>query len=141
MPFTNRIISSQDFRRLIPAIEQARASWSTYAPYLDHFHTQLRRARVATPQQIPDDVVTMNSRVELSRGPSEEPSDSATCTLVYPEEERAGDGRVSVLTPLGAALLGARVGEEVYWPSTDGPRTAKVRQLIYQPEAAGHLTL
>jgi regulator of nucleoside diphosphate kinase len=56
--------------------------------------------------------------------------------LVYPEEEATYQGRISVLSPMGMALLGAHVGEEVCWTSSAGPEVAKVQRLLYQPEAA-----
>jgi regulator of nucleoside diphosphate kinase len=132
------VLNERDFDRLNELVTTARR---THGPLAAALGDGLGRSKPVAPARVPKSVVTMNSRVELSRGPADDPSDSATCTLVYPDQERAGEGRVSVLTPLGTALLGARVGEEVYWPSTDGPRTAKVRQLVYQPEAAGDLSL
>ena len=57
-------------------------------------------------------------------------------TLVYPEDESLRDGTVSILSPMGMALLGARVGEEVHWDSADGPQVARIVELLFQPEAA-----
>ena len=133
MPFSNRIVSKSDHERLVAAAGRARASWVTYAPYLDLFRTELRRADVVPPGEVPDDVVTMNSRFALSHRHSGE---TVNCTLVYPGGEDARAGKISVLSPMGHALLGARVGEEVCWLTPDGPEVATVRRLHYQPEAA-----
>jgi regulator of nucleoside diphosphate kinase len=128
-----RITSAADSHKLVAAVDRARRSWWDYVPYLDLFRGQLRRARVVPPGEVPEDVITMNSRFAVV-DPQE---DTATCyTLVYPEEAAPLRGKVSVLSPMGMALLGARVGEEVFWMSSDGPRVGKVRHLLYQPEAA-----
>ena len=64
-------------------------------------------------------------------------TDEQICyTLVYPEEDAPHAGRISVLSPMGMVLLGARVGDEVCWNSSVGPRAARVARLLYQPEAA-----
>ena len=134
MSLAKRIVSANDHERLIPVLDRARSSWLTYAPYLDLFRSELRRSRPVPSPDVPGDVITMNSKFALSlRG-----GDGPVCyTLVYPEEEAPQLGKVSVLTPLGTALLGARVGEEVCWISTDGPEVATVQKLLYQPEADG----
>ena len=134
MLLAKRIVSANDRERLIPVVDRARGSWLTYAPYLDLFRSELRRSRPVAASDVPGDVVTMNSRFLLShpRG------DRTVCyTLVYPEEEAPQLSKASVLSPMGAVLLGARVGEEVCWVSTDGPEVATVEKLLYQPEANG----
>ena len=134
MLLCERIVSADDRDRLVPILERARSSWMTYAPYLDVFRTELRRSRALAPSDVPRDVITMNSRFALAH-PRDE---GAICyTLVYPEEESPQQGKVSVMSPMGPALLGARVGEEVCWISSDGPEVAKVQRLLYQPEADG----
>src|SRR5687767_7997128 len=134
MLLANRILSSIDRERLIPVVERARGSWLTYAAYLDRFHADLRRSQAVPSSDVPGDVITMNSRFALSRPGGD---GLVSYTLVYPEEESAQFGKLSVLTPMGTALLGARVGEEVCWVSSDGPEVATVERLIYQPEADG----
>jgi regulator of nucleoside diphosphate kinase len=131
-----RLFSADDKERLIPAIQRARNSWLTYAPFLDSFAAELRRSPDVPPCDVPADVITMNSRAVLL-GPRE---DGAVCyTLVYPEDEGVQQGKVSVLSLMGMALLGARVGDDISWHSSDGPEVAKVLRLLYQPEAASHV--
>jgi len=115
-------------------IDRARDSWLTYAPCLERFRSDLRRSRGVPPAEVPADMITMNSRFVLShpRG-----GGWIGYELVYPEEESPQLGKLSVLTPTGMALLGARVGDEVCWVAADGPETARVERLLYQPEAAG----
>lgn len=132
------VVNQQDRRRLSEAIASARQSWRTYGPYLDWLTEQLKQAEAREPADVPGDVVTMNSRVEmedLRTGQTE------ALSLVYPDEQPPGGDRVSVFDPPGLALLGSRVGDVLGWTESDGPRTARVRKLSYQPEAAGDLDL
>ena len=131
MLLNNRMISIADREKLLLALDQARQSWLTYAPYLDLFRAEVRRTQGVPSQEIPDNVITMNSRFTIS----ESPVGRELCyTLVYPEDEARHLHRVSVLSPIGAALLGARVGERIAWHSSAGPEAATVRSLLYQPE-------
>lgn len=94
---------------------------------------ELERAEVVEPTQLPPDVVSMHSTVRLQEKHS---GRTFELTLVYPTE--VGEGRVSVLAPIGSALLGLAVGSEIEWPLPGG-QTARieVQGLLYQPEAAG----
>jgi regulator of nucleoside diphosphate kinase len=134
MLLCERIVSVQDKQRLTAAVERARSSWSTYAPYLDFFGAELRRALVLPPSQVPDDVITMNSRFVLADPRSGE---STSYSLVYPDAQTQRHDELSVLTPMGIALLGARVRDEVCWTSSEGPEVAMVQRMLYQPEKAG----
>ena len=80
-------------------------------------------------------MITMNSRFALR---DEHTGDTICYTLVYPEEEAPRDDKLSVLSPMGMVLYGAKVGEEVCWMSAAGPQVATVEKLLYQPESAGH---
>jgi len=100
----------------------------------DALEEELDRAEVVEPSALPTDVVSMNSTVHVQERRS---GREFELTLVYPED--AGEaGRVSVLAPIGSALLGLSVGSEIEWPLPDG-RMARIRVLglRYQPEAAG----
>jgi regulator of nucleoside diphosphate kinase len=93
-------------------------------------HGELRRATVVAESEVPADVVTMNSRVAFAdvtaglRG---------TVTLVYPHA-RAGEGRVPVTAPLGAALIGLRAGQEIEWDfPLVGRHRVRVEAVLSQP--------
>lgn len=84
---------------------------------------ELDRAVVVDPSRMPADAVTLESRVTFE----EERSGAVReVTLVYPTSADASAGRISVLAPIGAALLGLRTGDRIEWPLPDG-RTAKIR--------------
>ena len=80
------------------------------------------------------DVVTMNSRVRLQ---DEASGQTLECNLVFPGEADASANRISIVAPLGTAILGYRVGDTVTWPLPGGDRQYKIVEIAYQPEAAG----
>ena len=98
----------------------------------------LSSADLLPSRDIPPDVVTMNSRLRLQGEADPEPRQ---ITLCYPEDANAEAGLVSLLSPMGASVLGHRVGGEAEWLTPTGaPRTARILALDFQPEAAGQYT-
>ncbi len=133
------VINKNDRKRLQQVVDSARRSWSTYGPYLDWLNEQLEQAHACESSEVPGDLVTMNSQVELKDLRS---GTTRTATLVYPGADDCGDGdSVSVFEPTGLALLGSRVGDVLGWSDPDRSHTAHVAKLRYQPEAAGDLDL
>jgi len=98
----------------------------------------LEDADVVSPREVPADVVTMYTRVtvdDLVDG------SQRTLTLCYPEDADASAGFVSVLSPIGTALLGRRLGEETQWTTPTGAvQRLRVAELLFQPEASGDYT-
>jgi regulator of nucleoside diphosphate kinase len=135
MLLSTQMTSVGDRERLLQTVNQALSAWTTWAPCLISFRRQLEGSRAVPVEELPDDVVTMNSRFALR---DEHTGDSICYTLVYPEEEAQHDGKLSVLSPMGMALYGAKVGEAVRWMSAAGPQIATVKKLLYQPESARH---
>lgn len=100
---------------------------------------ELSRAEVMSSQEVPADVVTMNSTVVFE---DEETGTRRTVTLCYPHDARSDEGRISVLAPVGSALIGLSVGQSIEWPIPGGrTRTLRIVAVPYQPEAAGHFHL
>ncbi len=83
---------------------------------------------------IPPDAITMNSRVRLS---DISKAEKLVYTLVFPRDADAATGRISVLAPVGTAILGCRVGDIIEWPVPAGTRRLKIEEVLYQPEATG----
>jgi regulator of nucleoside diphosphate kinase len=138
------LLTEQDALRLRAALArallQSLASGDTSADEAQELlATALRSAIVVPPDRIPADVVTMRTRLVLK---DVESGRRREVVVVYPEEERAHTGHVSVLSPMGAALLGLSEGALVAWTLPSG-RTAvlRVESLEYQPEAAAELHL
>lgn len=99
---------------------------------------ELVRAHILPSAQMPPDVVTMNSTVTCVEEIS---GHEHRITLVYPQDADAAAGRVSVLAPIGTALLGLSVGQSIDWTGPQGrPLRVRVASIAYQPEAAGDLT-
>jgi len=99
---------------------------------------ELARAKIVPPERIPPDVVTMNSRVVLRDLNSDE---TMTYTLVFPKDADIGAGAISILAPVGTAIIGYAVGDVIEWPVPGGTRRIRIEQILYQPEAAGDFHL
>lgn len=126
------VVTTSDFERL------QRVLSSHDGAGVDRLDIELARAEVVDPHEVPSDVVTMNSEVvseDLATGVKR------TVRIVYPEDADAQQGRVSVLAPLGSALLGLGVGQEIEWRMPQGIRRLRVVAVPYQPEASGHFDL
>jgi regulator of nucleoside diphosphate kinase len=94
---------------------------------------ELDRAETVAPEDVPRDVITMRSKVRLS---DLNTGEEMIYTLVFPTEANYEEGKISVLAPVGTALLGYRVGDTIEWQVPSGLRRLKVEELLYQPEAA-----
>jgi regulator of nucleoside diphosphate kinase len=92
---------------------------------------ELARAQLVTKQDIPADIVTMNSLVQVF---DLELGDEYSFTLSWPHEANISENRINVLAPLGMALLGSRVGQEIEWPLPDGNCRLRVDEILFQPE-------
>ena len=126
------IMSSRDTRRLEALVASPVFAAMPTGALLEQ---EIARADVREPADIPGDVVTMNSSVVCV---DEASGAEHTVRLVYPDVADASRHYVSVLAPLGAALIGLAAGQVIDWPMPGG-RTARLRveRVLYQPEAAG----
>ncbi|WP_242006810.1 nucleoside diphosphate kinase regulator [Aerolutibacter ruishenii] len=99
---------------------------------------ELERAEIVEPAKMPADVITMNS---TARFLDENSGEERAMTLVFPRDADGSADKVSILAPVGSALLGLRIGDSIQWPIPGG-RTISLRVLSiqYQPEAAGDYT-
>ena len=102
---------------------------------------ELARAQIVEPAQMPADVITMNSTARFKVVGSDGDGDDGEreLTLVYPRDA-SGPDKVSILAPVGSALLGLRIGDTIEWPLPGGRTTRlQVLSIRFQPEAAGEL--
>lgn len=133
-------ITETDQRRLSVCIDSLLQSGSP------RDHMPLRKLALALgtatlvreAKQLPDDVVSMNSIVQLHDTDTQE---TKIINLVYPSDSDALMGRLSVLSPIGMAILGCRVGDVVELKTPKGARHMRIDSILYQPEAAGHWNL
>ena len=126
------IVSTRDMARLEALLDSPALSRHPAAVALSQ---ELERAQVLPPEEIPAGIVTMHSRVDCE---DELHNEKHSLTLVYPHEADFDKGRVSVLAPVGSALLGLSVGQTIDWTAPGG-RQLRLRVIAvhYQPEAAG----
>jgi regulator of nucleoside diphosphate kinase len=129
------VITEADYDRLSHLLDSP-AYRTTHAMLLMALKAELGRGQVVAPGRVPKNVVTMRSRFRVRDLADEE---AEVYTLVYPEEADINAGRLSVLAPLGTALIGARVGDVVEFDAPAGTRRLKVERVLYQPEAAADL--
>ena len=132
-------ITKFDLQRLKKKIEAVREyNDEKELPHAEELDKELDRANVLEPQDIPDDVITMNSTVSLRDLDS---GDEMEYTLVFPKAANAVENNISILAPVGAAMLGCRVGDVIEWKVPKGIRRLKVNAVVYQPEASGDFHL
>jgi regulator of nucleoside diphosphate kinase len=127
-----QIVTDVDLERLLPVLNRYDS------PLTDALELELQRARIVAQAEVPADVVTMNSDVVYEDVAT---SVQRAIRLVYPKDADVATGRVSILAPMGAALLGVRVGQEIWWRVARGLKRVRVVELRYQPEAAGDFAL
>lgn len=126
----NIVISSLDLQRLEALLASQPASAA-----VDALQEELDRADIREPQAMPATVVTMNSVVVFE---IEQTGERFELALRYPRD--AGQpGTLSILAPMGSALLGLEIGQSIDWPLPGGStRSVRVVDIAYQPERAGH---
>ena len=134
---TKVVITEADFDRLNHLVESPRYRTS-HAMLLTALRDELGRGTIVAPGRVPKGVVTMHTQVQIRDLQEDE---LERYTLVYPEEADINAGKLSVLAPLGTALLGTRVGDVIEFDAPMGMRRLKVERVLYQPETAGDFHL
>ena len=127
-------ITEADMKRLRPLIEGMKNSRDD----LRGLQAELEHARVVTPADVPSDVITMNSKARLR---DLDTGEEMIFTLVFPGNSSIEHDRISVVAPIGTAMLGHRVGDEFEWEVPAGSVRLRVEEVLYQPEAAGDFHL
>jgi regulator of nucleoside diphosphate kinase len=119
------VITQTDAARLRDLLA-ARASSERDHEHLHELAMELERARIASFDEVPENVITIHSHVQVLDLVSGERRE---LTLVLPTESDAGAGRISVLAPLGTALLGYRAGDDVEWQMPGGLRRMRIESV------------
>jgi len=126
------LLSARDVERLESLLATVRNDTSPHKAALE---AELERADIVEPENMPPSVVTMNSTVRFITSSSAE---EFCKTLVYPKDMNGEPDRISVLAPVGSALLGLSAGDQIAWPRPDGGgMQVKIVEVVYQPERAG----
>jgi regulator of nucleoside diphosphate kinase len=127
------VVTRTDHERLRLLLETSRARRRWEEVHLLALAEELENAEVVEADAVPEDVVTMRSRVRVLDMVSRQ---AATYTICYPIEANLESGRLSVLAPIGTALLGYREGDVVERPVPGGVRVLRIERILHQPEAA-----
>lgn len=129
-------ISSVDADRLYKLIESLPSD--SYGGK-DDLEFELNRANVVAPDEVPATTVTMNSTVKFIVESSQKEFE---LTLAYPKDVDSSGKKISILAPVGSALLGLSQGDEIEWPKPGGGLLqVKIKEVIFQPERAGEFHL
>ena len=128
-------ITESDLDRLRKLISVMSASDTDKAQeYLEMLENELDLAEIVKPQSVPKDVITMRSKARLLDIDS---GKEVVYSLVFPNEADLEKGKISILAPIGTAMIGYKVGDIIEWEVPAGLRRLRVEEVLYQPEAAG----
>ncbi|MDD3643227.1 MAG: nucleoside diphosphate kinase regulator [Candidatus Krumholzibacteria bacterium] len=127
-------ITELDKKRLEELIAVAMNFGSHDRMDLEALAGELARAKVVPAREVPPDVVTMNSKVVLH---DMDTSEEMTYSLAFPRDANVDEGAISILAPVGTAILGYSAGDIIEWPVPSGIRRIRIERILYQPEAAG----
>jgi len=135
----NRItLSILDYKRIYKSINKAEESKSISEQEAQSLAKELEQAKIIMPEEMPDDIVTMNSVVKITFLKTEK---QVKVKIVYPSEANLKENLISIFSPVAAALIGYKMGDTIDWIVPSGPTQIRIDEIIYQPEAAGDFDL
>ena len=126
-------ITAIDKERLHELIISTRKNAAESEIHLRDLEAELEKAIIVQSKDIPKNIVTMDSQVCIKDLDTQE---EIVYTIVFPAYSDIKQNRISVLSPVGTALLGYRVGDDIEWKVPGGIRKLKIKKILYQPEAA-----
>ena len=130
-------ITKSDKHKLLEIIDkEAKYEDLKTNQYLKALEAEINRADVTSLEQLPSNIITMNAKVILLVGDTEE-----EISLVYPSEADISENKISVLSPIGTAILGYCEGSIIEWKVPNGTVQIKVKKVLFQPEALGFYEL
>ncbi|HRA88594.1 MAG TPA: GreA/GreB family elongation factor [Planctomycetaceae bacterium] len=138
MPTKTITITELDRQRIERLLVEFDARAAKPDEHLEWFRKKFEQATIVSQEEVPADVVTMNSTVNLYDMDFDV---TESYTLVYPVNADIFENRVSVLNPLGMAILGHRPGDVARWKNAHGEHQLELRELVFQPEREGVMNL
>ena len=132
------IITKQDSTRIHHAIREAKLKNTIKKEDADQVLAELHSAKIVASEDIPKDVVTMNSIVKIH---FENNTNSIQFQIVYPHLANIKENKISIFSSVASALIGYRVHDEIDWLIPSGLTKIVIDEIIYQPEAAGDFDL
>ncbi len=127
-------ITEKDHRRLEEYIDVAKRAGRHGRDRLARLEDELDYCCIVSPQKVPPNVITLNSKVRFR---DVDTGQEIIATLVFPYNANLAEGRISVTSPIGTAILGYAVGDVIEWKVLAGIKTIRIEEILYQPEAAG----
>ncbi|MCU0488491.1 MAG: nucleoside diphosphate kinase regulator [Anaerolineales bacterium] len=128
-------ITQVDLEKIRNLIWEAQNAGYRVSTYIQALKEELDRAEIVNPQDVPPDVITMNTKAILL---DTETSELMEFTLVFPADADVAQGKISILAPVGTGMLGYRVGDVFEWNTPGGKRKLRVEKILEQPEAFGN---
>lgn len=128
------IVNRLDYGRIRQCISDAKQFKSISDVEAGKLIKELNSAEVVEPEEIPSNVVTMNSIVRLSFLNNNK---QIQFQLVYPDRANLKENKISIFSPIATALIGYKVNDDIEWIVPGGPTKIRIDEIIYQPEAAG----
>ena len=126
-------ITRFDLKRLEDLLAAAREFSFRDRGDLEELEAELQKGKLVDPEEVPSNVVTMNSQVQLV---DVDDNQVMIFTLVFPKDADIDAGKLSVLSPIGTAILGYAEGDVIEWHVPARTRRIKIEKVLYQPEAA-----
>lgn len=131
-------VTTNDLKRLDELLSVAGAFNYRDRNDLKSLNSELGRAKIVDSRDVPPTVVTMNTRLRLL---DLDDGSQTEVTLVFPAQANIDEGKISVLSPIGTALLGYAKGDKIEWMVPAGARRIQIEDILYQPESAGDIHL
>lgn len=131
-------LNSLDCSRIQRCIKDAMRVNSISSREAASLVKELNSATIVDPEQIPSNIVTMNSIVNISFLNT---SKQVRFQIVYPEDANVKENKISIFSPIATALIGYKVGDEIEWIVPAGVTSIRIDEIVYQPEASGHYSI
>lgn len=138
MERSNIILSRLDFQRINRCINEEKQLRTINDFEIQRLLYELTRAEIMEPRTIPNNIITMNSEVEIS---FLENRHIVKLKIVYPNKANIKEGKISIFSPIANALLGHKVGDVIEWVVPAGGTKFRIDKILYQPEASGHYNI
>lgn len=127
-------VTETDFKRIRGLLGSLKSFSERDIENVRKLDAALSQAKIVNSRDIPRDIVTMNSTVTIRDNMTNE---KMIFTLVYPENADYKKGRISIIAPIGSAILGCKIGSIIEWKIPKGVKRMKIEDIHYQPETAG----
>lgn len=131
-------ISTLDYERINKIISKGKSLKTVSEKETSALSAELEKANVVEPHEIPENVVTMNTKVKITFLKT---GKQVELKLVYPNKADSNNNLISIFSPIAAGLIGYKEGDTIEWMVPSGPTSIRIDKIIYQPEAAGDFEL